>query len=220
MRLRPVFLAAVMTVAVGVPAAATAAAAAPGNQPVPAVSALKGKPTAKPSKPAKPAKPVKPVKVQFSASGTVKAVDAAAGTVTVVAKGGTKDVKGKTVTISVPSAVRIQLNGARKKLADLGAGFRITITGTRVGSVYTAAKVQATGTKTKPAPKPTTSPTPTPTPTPEPTDTPTPAPTDSPEPDDSASPEPTESEMPDPEESETPEPGDPGTPEPTEDPGS
>ena len=36
--------------------------------------------------------------------GTFTAVDAAKGTVTLAAKGGTKDVKGKTVTVSVPSS--------------------------------------------------------------------------------------------------------------------
>ncbi|GAA3452873.1 hypothetical protein [Dactylosporangium matsuzakiense] len=110
----------------------------------------------------KPAKPAKPVRSQFSAVGTVVAVDSGAGTITVAARAGTKDVKGTTVTIAVPATARITINGARKRLADLAAGYRVTVTGTRTGTAYTAARVQATKARPAPAPSPSGSATPEP----------------------------------------------------------
>ncbi|MFC7530650.1 hypothetical protein [Actinoplanes sp. GCM10030250] len=122
-----------------------------------AVSTLKKKPSVAPSK-------EKKVKVAFSASGTVTAADAAKGTITMTVKGGAKDVRGRTVTISVPSSARIVLNGRKVQVGALAAGHKITVTGTRIDSVYTAAKIQASGKAVKPAPtKPAPSPSATPT---------------------------------------------------------
>ena len=138
MRLRTAALALVLSTAAVVPLAGTASAAAPAHRP-----AAVQKAPAKPAKPEKPAKPVKQVKVAFTASGTTTAVDPAAGTVTVSAKGGTKDVRGRTVTVTVADTARIVRDDAPATLADLAAGDRITVTGTRAGTVYTALKVQA-----------------------------------------------------------------------------
>ncbi len=156
MRMRRTALALAVAAAVTVPTVATASVAA--AKPAAKPAASHGKPAAKPAKPTKPAKPAKPVKVTFSASGVVTAVDLDARTVTVAAKGGTKDVKGRTVGVVVPSTARIVLDDAPATVADLEAGFRITVTGTRLGTVYTASKVQAS------SPEPEVTPTPTPTP--------------------------------------------------------
>jgi glucose/arabinose dehydrogenase len=203
MRLRPAALAVLLTAAVTVPAAATmtaAAAAKPAAKPSPSSSAKPApKPTAKPTKPAakpKPvAKPAKPVRVSFTANGIVAAVDVTAGRVSVTAKAGTKDAKGTTVTVSVPAGTRILLNGSRKTLGDLAAGYRITVTGTRTGSVYTASHIEATRAKTTPAPVPS----PTAAPSPSPTDSPAPDPVDSPTPDRTDAPTPGHTDAPAPE---------------------
>ncbi|HEY0000656.1 MAG TPA: hypothetical protein VGB74_09390 [Actinoplanes sp.] len=115
---------------------------------------------------------------KFEATGTVKAVNAAAGTVTVAVKGGTKEVRGKTVTVKVPPTVRIVVNGARKTLADIGTGFQIAVGGTQTGTVYLATKVTATGKKVRPVPSPTVSPSPSIPVTPSPSESVTPAPSD------------------------------------------
>jgi hypothetical protein len=112
------------------------------------------KPTkdAKPAKAVKPAKPVKPVKpttkpkavkVSFTATGSITAVDAAAGTVTVAVKGGTKELHRTTITVGVATDARVKLDDATVTLASLAAGQHVAITGTRVDTVFTAAKVNA-----------------------------------------------------------------------------
>jgi hypothetical protein len=158
---------------------------------IPAVSVTAAQAVAKPaaSKPAKPeaskpAKPAKPAKVTFAANGSVTAVSADAATITVAVKSGTKDVKGRTVIISVPSTTRIVVNGAGRALSALAAGYRITVTGTHVGSAYTAAKIEAHGVRTQPTPtaSPTAAPSPTVTESPsaEPTSDPSAEPTSDP----------------------------------------
>jgi hypothetical protein len=54
----------------------------------------------------------------------------------------------------LPSSARIVVDGAPATAADIEAGLRITVTGIRLGSVYTASKVQAS------SPQPTVTPTP------------------------------------------------------------
>jgi hypothetical protein len=157
MRMRRTAVAVALAAAVTVPAVSTAVAAF--AQPTSAAAH------------SKPAKPAKPAKKNFSASGTVTAVSAADGHVTVAAKGGTKDAKGHTITVTVPSNVRIVVNGSRKTLADVGVGYQITVIGTHAGTVYTATKVEAKGTKVRP--KPTATPIKTPTKTPTPSTSPT-----------------------------------------------
>jgi hypothetical protein len=136
-RLRRYTVAVALATAAIVPAAASPAVAGKSPAARAAVSVQGKTPASKPA----------PVTTKFSASGTVTAVDAAAGTVTVSAKGGTKDVKGQTVTVKVPSTAKVVVNKSGKSLADIAAGFTITVEGTKTGTVYTATKVEAKGKK-------------------------------------------------------------------------
>src|SRR5687768_10740558 len=105
MRLRRSVVAFVLTTGVLVPVVATVTTAS--------ASAAASSGTAyaaKKAKPVKSAKPAKPAKVAFTATGVVTAVDAGAATLTVAVKGGTKNVKGNTVTVVVPSTARITLS--------------------------------------------------------------------------------------------------------------
>ncbi|MBB2946943.1 hypothetical protein FB565_006711 [Actinoplanes lutulentus] len=177
MRMRRTAVAVAMTVAVVVPAVSTGvvAYAQAGSSPSTGQVVAAKKPTATPTKSSG-----KKVKATFSATGTVTAVDAAKGTVTVAVKGGTKDVKGRTVTIGVPSSVRILLNGKKVAVSALAAGNKITVAGTRIDAAYTATKVQASG-KAKPTPRPSVTPT-TPAPSTAPSATPSAEPTESEDP--------------------------------------
>ena len=84
MRLRRSALAALLTAGIIVPAVSVAATAFAAQAPAAASHPAAGfKHTPKPVKTSKPARPL-----PFSASGTVSAVDAAGGTITLVAKGG------------------------------------------------------------------------------------------------------------------------------------
>lgn len=154
MRMRRTALAALLAAGIAVPAVSTAAVAfaQPGK---PGTGASAAKATPKPSKTTKAPKPVR-----FTASGTVTAVDAAAGTVTLLAKGGTKDVRRKTITVSVPAKASLRLNGKKVTLAALGSGQRIEVAGRRTGTAYTAEIVRAKGKAAKPAPGPTVTPSP------------------------------------------------------------
>jgi hypothetical protein len=119
----------------------------------------------------------KPAKVAFTATGTITAVDTAAGTVTVAAKGGTKDVRGKTVTITVAAGTRIRVNGKRTSLSALAAGCRVAVLGVRQSTAYAALQIEASKVKRSPAPAPSaSSPSPSDDATPEPSDDVTPEP--------------------------------------------
>jgi hypothetical protein len=180
MRFRRIAVAAALATAVAVPAASTAAAAA--SQPT--TASHHGDKADKTDKAGK--------KTKFAASGTVTAVDAVAGTVTMKVKGGTKDVRRATVTITVPSSARIVVNGGRRPLADIAAGYGISVTGTHDDATYTASRVEARGKKAHPAKPPATSPTTTPTSPTGPATTPAP----STSPSDDVTPEPADSESP------------------------
>jgi hypothetical protein len=106
--------------------------------------------------PAKPAKPAKPVK--FAASGRVSAVDGAARTITVVVKGGTSDLRGTTTTFSLAPAARVTVNDSQAALTDVQAGYKVAVQGDKVGSVYTAARVNASAPEPQPQPSTTTEP--------------------------------------------------------------
>lgn len=208
MRLRRTAFAALLAAGILVPAAGTAtvAFAQPGSRPA---AVQKAKP--------KPVKTKKAVRTPFAAIGKVTAVDAAAGTVTLLATGGTRDVRRKTVTVAVPAAVRVVINSKRVTLAAVAVGARITVTGRFSAGTYTAAKVQVTQRK-KPVVTPSPTPPADPTPTDEPTDEPTedpgvdPTPTEEPTGDPAPTEEPAPTEDPTP--SASPSPGD----EPSEDP--
>jgi len=153
MRLRRSALAALLTAGILVPGVSVAATAFAASSPAAAHPAAGFKHTPKPVKTAKPARPL-----PFSASGTVTAVDAAGGTITLTAKGGTKDVRRRTVTVSVAAGARVVVNEARATLAEVAAGQRIAVVGTRTGTVYTASRVRARGAAVTPAPSPTAEP--------------------------------------------------------------
>jgi hypothetical protein len=184
--MRRTAVAALLAAGIVVPAVSTAAVAF--AQSAPGTTATAAKAAPKPDKTPKPAKtPKAPKPVRFTASGTVTAVDAGAGTVTLLAKGGTKDVRKKTVTVSVPDRASLRLNGKKVTLSALAAGQRIEVVGRRSGSTYTAEVVRVSGKTVKPAPSPSVTPSPS-APTTEPTE-----PSDDPstEPSDDQSTEPT-----------------------------
>ncbi|MDT5040184.1 MAG: hypothetical protein QOE51_1169 [Actinoplanes sp.] len=193
MRIHRPVLAVVLAASVLVPAGTAGVAWASSSKPV----------AANPSHPARAAKPAKPVKVLFTAQGRLRAVSLATGTLTVLATGGTKDVRGHVVTITVPSSVRI-VRGRAAKLADLRAGDRITVTGSRIADAYTAARIDAR------AAHPTTTPTALP--------STSPTPTTSTEPSESPSTEPSEDHSTEPSESPSFEPSEDPSVEPSEDP--
>src|SRR3954454_3950658 len=144
---------------------------------VPAVSVTAAQAVAKPAvahaAATKSAKHAKPVRLAFAADGSVTAVNATNASVTVAVKSGTKDVKAQTITVSVPSATRIVVNDSRKTLSDLAVGYRMTVTGTHTGSLYTAVKIEAHGVPAQPAPSTGPSTDPLPSATPVVTDSPT-----------------------------------------------
>jgi hypothetical protein len=161
MRLRRTVVAALLAAGVAVPVAATAGFAAAPAASSTATAAHKGD-----SKPGK-------VRAKFAASGRVTAVDAVAGTVTVAAKGGTKDVRKRTVTVSVADDARVRINGKRAALDAVVVGAKISVTGDRVNGVYTATRVQVSQKSrpvVQPSPTPTVSPSPDVDPTEEPED--------------------------------------------------
>lgn len=87
----------------------------------------------------------KPVKtVPFAAVGTVVAVDAAARTVTVAATGGSKDLRGKTVVVTLAPTTKVTLDDAPAGLDVIDAGDAVTTNGRRVGADLVAAHVNAT----------------------------------------------------------------------------
>jgi hypothetical protein len=159
MRMRRTAVAALLAAGIVVPTMATAAAAVAQPAAHPAAAQR-----AKDKVAVKPGKTRKPVRTPFAASGRVTAVDAAAGTVTLLAQGGSKDVRKRTVTVAVPSTARVVINGKRGALSAVTVGARITVNGTRSAGVYTASKVQVSqkaGPVVTPSPKPTVQPTPT-----------------------------------------------------------
>ncbi|GAA2580122.1 hypothetical protein GCM10010435_66790 [Winogradskya consettensis] len=194
MRLRRTVIATFAAAAIAVPTLATAALA---STPTPATATVaasataakssdkssskpseksSGKPTAKPTKTAK--------RALFAATGTVTSVDATAGTITLYAKGGTKDVRKKTITVTVADDALIRVNGKRGAgLSSIAAGFRIDVGGRRSGSDYTAEIIIAKG-KVRATPSPTVSPKPSPTVSPSISPSPSVEPSESTEPGD------------------------------------
>jgi hypothetical protein len=133
MRVRNLIVSAFVVAAVVIPAAG-AAQAAPAQ--AGGVSAA--------AKAAKPVKVTKPVKVPFAVNGTVAAVDVAAGTVTIATTGGMRDLRGKTITITMSTSAKIVVDDVRATLASVQAGHRVTAVGVRAGALLTATKLGAT----------------------------------------------------------------------------
>ena len=175
MRTRPV-TALLVAIAVAVPAT-PALAAGLSHGATPGTAKHSSAKPSKPSKPAKPTKPVKPIKrVSFSYNGTLTALDAAAGTVTIkVPGGGQKALRSAKLTLTVPASAAVRRNGAVATLGELVVGDKLQVKGDRVGTVHTVRRVSAKASDVAPAPSPT--PSPEPSETPEPTESPTPTPT-------------------------------------------
>ncbi|GID91775.1 hypothetical protein ACFQFC_00870 [Amorphoplanes digitatis] len=154
MRLPRTAAAAVLAAGIIVPAVSGAAVALASPSSHSVVATKHGHEPGGSEKPGKPHKPRKPVRIPFAANGKVTAVDAEAGTVTLAAHGGTKDVRRKTITVKVPEGARIRVNGRRATVAGILAGAKITVTGLRVDGVYTAVVINAN--RPKPAKPPVT----------------------------------------------------------------
>jgi hypothetical protein len=139
MRPRQLVVCAVAIAAMVAPAAAAQAKPAVAKQASGATAAA-----ARSAKPVKPAQPTKPVKVPFTVTGAVTGVDAVAGTITIAATGGTKDLRGRTLTVTVATGAKIVVDDARAALATVQAGHQITAVGVRAGAVLTATKISTT----------------------------------------------------------------------------
>lgn len=116
---------------------------------------------AKPSKPAKAAKPnnaakadkaaknakgakAAKVRTKFVNAGTVTAVNAAAGTITLRVRGGRdKALRGQLLTVTVTATTKIQRNDAAATLASVAVGDHVNVKGTKAGTAYTAVRVAA-----------------------------------------------------------------------------
>lgn len=160
MRMRRIAVAAAMAVVVTVPVVSTGVAA---FAKAPAVSRHGDDRKAK-------------KKVVFTAAGKVTAVDGSS--LTVAVKGGTKDVRGRTVTFAVADGARVRLNGKRVQVGALVAGVRVTVSGTRTDGVYAATRIEAGGRTPDPKPTPSSSASPMPTSSPSPSVSPSSTPTD------------------------------------------
>ena len=164
MQIRRILVAAVIVAGVvaptlsSVPGTAAAAPASSGKAKPKPVKTAKATPkkTVKPT-PVKTVKPAKPV--EFSASGVLTAVDVAGSTVTIAVKGGTTDVRGKTVTFTVTSKARVRLDETTSTVAGLQPGYRASISGTRIGTAYTVLKLNADTPEPTPSPTPSAPPT-------------------------------------------------------------
>jgi hypothetical protein len=148
LRLRRIAAAVAIATAVLVPVTSTAALAA---VKLPVVSVVTG-PAAKPptvttsgAKIPRAAKIPKASTDTFAVTGTVAAVSAGGGTVTLKVKGGSGSMLGRTVTVKVPTGVKPVVNGKTTTLAKISGGYSITVNGTAAGMTYTATKVVATG---------------------------------------------------------------------------
>jgi len=86
----------------------------------------------------------KPDPVRFTVVGKLGTVDATANTATVAVTSGMKDLKRKTVVLTVTGTAKIVLNDVVVPLASLPAGARVTAVGTRSGDALTASKLIAT----------------------------------------------------------------------------
>jgi hypothetical protein len=160
MRMRRTAVAALLAAGIVVPTVATPAAAQPAAHSAAAHSAVAQR--AKDKVAGKPGRTRKPVRTPFVAGGTVTTVDVAAGTVTLRVRSGTKDVRKRTVTVTVASTARVLVNGKRSALNAVTAGALVTVIGRRSEGVYTANKVlvsQRSRPVVTPEPTPTTEPT-------------------------------------------------------------
>lgn len=119
--------------------------------------------------------PGKPAAARFTAVGVITAVDTATGVVSLDDKGGSPDLHGHAVTVTISSVTKITRDDASATLSQIQVGDDVTANGTRAaGGVLNAAHLNATS---APAPEPTATATATPTDTASPTATATASPT-------------------------------------------
>lgn len=85
----------------------------------------------------------KPASTRFTAAGTVTAVDASAGTVTLADKGGSKDLHGQSVTVVVDDSTKVTRDDASATLADVQVGDHVAANGHRSSDALTAAHLNA-----------------------------------------------------------------------------
>ena len=86
----------------------------------------------------------KPAPVRFTATGTVTSVDSTAGTVTLADKGGSRDLHGKTVTVTVSATTKVTLDDAPATLDKIQPGDHVAANGTRgTGGALNAKHVNA-----------------------------------------------------------------------------
>lgn len=135
--------AAVLALALALPAApvvTSAASAAPATQVVKSDDgASKGK-----KQKAKKAKKAKKANPKFNLGGLLTAVDAEAGTVTFRVHGGKiKSVRGTELTVTVAENARVRRNDAAATLADFQVGDKVRAKGLRADGVWTASRVKA-----------------------------------------------------------------------------
>lgn len=81
---------------------------------------------------------------RFVATGVVTAVDAPAGTLSVLVDGGTKSLRGAEVTVTVPSDVAVNRDDVAATLGDVLVGDHVAVRGARSGETLTANRVNAT----------------------------------------------------------------------------
>ena len=138
-------------------ASAAVATAAPQGRAVAAAGEKSGKLSKKPRK----------VVVPLSAGGTVTAVDAAAGTLTLTVKGGRdKALRDAPLTVTLAKGAKVTRAGAVVELSAVQVGDRVHVMGTRTGTGYSVVRVSAAASDdAQPQPEPTPVPQPTPTPT-------------------------------------------------------
>ncbi|WP_432492640.1 hypothetical protein [Kineococcus auxinigenes] len=116
-------------------------------------------------------------------NGTVSAVDAAAGTLTVTVRGGRdKSLRGKELVVAVAESAKIVRDDAAVELAEIAVGDHVSVKGTRGTAGPTATRVSADSGDEQDGGDPTATPTtePTASPTTEPAATPTVEPTTEP----------------------------------------
>jgi hypothetical protein len=105
----------------------------------------------------------KPAPAKFTAVGTVTAVDPTGGTITLADKGGSKDLHGKSVTVTVSPSTKVTRDDAPSSLSSVQVGDHVAANGTRAdGGVLNAKHVNA---ESAPQPEPSESSSPEPQPT-------------------------------------------------------
>lgn len=166
MRVRSLAASSVLAAAaIAVLPAAAASAAHSGS------ASAHAKPTASSTASHRPAKVVG----HFTAVGKLASVDTTTGVLTVTVRGGSKDLRGHTVTISTTAKTHVVRHGAHKSISVLVVGDKITVVGVRTTAGLTATRLAAVPAHPAPAPTSAAPTTPAPSASVEPSDSPEPS---------------------------------------------